>query len=311
MVRRDLTFESGGVECAAWLYLPPSGGGDPGTATARPCVVMGHGFGLTRVGGLARFAERFRRAGLAVLVFDYRHFGDSGGDPRQLLEVRRQLDDWRAAIAYARSLPEVDARQLIAWGYSLGGGHVMTIAAEDDQLAGAITQNPFADGLWALRAVGPANMARLTAAGLRDELGRLRRRPAHRLAIVGPPGSVGALTSPGALEGYRAVFDDGVEWENWVAARIALWVGLYRPGRRAADIRCPWLVQVCTGDAVTPARPAVVAATHAPRSQVRRYEGGHFTLFEDGAFERAVGDQLAFLERVLPGLQQPTAAAAS
>jgi pimeloyl-ACP methyl ester carboxylesterase len=133
----------------------------------------------------------------------------------------------------------------------------------------------------------------------------------HRLAIVGPPGSTGAITSPGALEGYSGVFDDGAEWENWVAGRIALWVGLYRPRRRAADIRCPWLVQVCTDDAVTPARPAVIAAAHAPRSQVVTYEGGHFTLFQGAAFERAVADQLAFLERVLPGLQQPTAAATS
>jgi pimeloyl-ACP methyl ester carboxylesterase len=153
-------------------------------------------------------------------------------------------------------------------------------------------------------------VARLTVAGLRDELARLRGRPAHRLAIAGPPGSVAAMTSPGAVEGYDVAYD-GAHWENWVAGRIALWVGLYRPGRRAAEIRCPWLVQVCTGDPVTPARPAVAAAARAPRSQVLRYEGDHFTLFQGAAFERAVSDQLAFLERILPGLQQPTAAATS
>ena len=310
MVRRDLTFASRGVECAAWLYLPASVGGDPGSMTARPCVVMGHGFGLTRTGGLVPFAERFTQAGLAVLVFDYRHFGGSGGEPRQLLDIGRQQDDWRAALDFARSLPEVDPRQIVAWGYSFGAAHVMTIAAEGQELAGAITQNPFADGLWALRAAGPGNVAKLTGAGLRDAWGRLRGRPVHRLAIAGPPGSVGAMTQPDALPGYEAAYGDE-EWENWVAARIALWVGLYRPVRRAADITCPWLVQVCTGDTVTPPRPALAAAARAPRSQVHRYEGGHFTLFQGDPFERAVTHQLAFLERVLPGLQQPAASAVS
>ena len=307
MVRRDVTFESGGDTCAAWLYLPRED--NPAASTARPCVVMAHGFGLTRVGALGQFAERFAAAGLTVLAFDYRHFGGSGGAPRQLLDIGRQHDDWRAAIAYARSLPEVHAEQVVAWGYSLGAGHVATIAAEDKELAGAVSQNLFADGLWALRAAGPASVARLTGAGLRDELARLRSGPAHRLAIAGPPGSVGAMTTPDAKPGYDAVFE-GEEWENWVAGRIALRIGLYRPARRAAAIRCPWLVQVCTGDTITPPQPAVAAATRAPRSQVLRYEGGHFTLLMGDGFERAVADQVAFLERVLPGLQQPATAAA-
>ena len=304
--RRDLTFESGGEKCAAWLYLPDADAGGP-----RPCVVMAHGFGATRVARLGAYAERFAQAGAAVLVFDYRHFGDSAGEPRQLLDVGRQHEDYRAAVEFARSLPEVDPEQVVAWGSSFSGGHVAVIASEDKRLAAAISQNPFVDGPWALRAAGPLNDLRLTAAGLRDEWNRLRGREPYRLPIVGAPGSTAAMTSPDALPGYSALFADGDEWENWVAGRVALRVGLYRPGRHAAAIDCPWLVQVCTNDAVTPARPAVAAAARAPRSQVCRYEAGHFDIYRGELFERAVGDQVAFLERVLPGLQRRAAAAAS
>ena len=35
--------------------------------------------------------------------FDYRHFGGSAGEPRQLLDIRQQQDDYRAAVGYARA----------------------------------------------------------------------------------------------------------------------------------------------------------------------------------------------------------------
>jgi dienelactone hydrolase len=295
--RTDLTFLSRGEYCAAWLYMPD---GDP--AGPLPCVVMAHGFGAVREARLGAYASRFARAGYAVLVFDYRHFGDSGGEPRQLLDIARQQDDWRAAIAFARSLSEVDPELVVAWGTSFGGGHVAVMAAEDDRLAAAISQNPFVDGIATLRALGPVSIARLTLAGVRDQVAHLRRRPAHRLPIVGPPGTTGAMTTPDAEPGYRAMYDGAEEsFVNWVAARIALRVGLYRPGRRAAEIACPWLVQVCDDDAITPAKPALAAAAQAPWSQAERYPGGHFDVNVAEGFERAVADQVAFLEQVLPG----------
>src|SRR3954468_4783680 len=103
--RDDVRFESGGQRCAAWLYRPEGYG-------PHPCVILAHGFGGTRSARLWAFAERFRDAGMAALVFDYRHFGDSEGEPRQLLSVSRQLDDWRAAIGYARGLDGVDPERI-------------------------------------------------------------------------------------------------------------------------------------------------------------------------------------------------------
>jgi fermentation-respiration switch protein FrsA (DUF1100 family) len=294
--RRDLTFGSGSDVCAAWLYLPD--GAD--AAAPLPCVVLAHGFGGTRLGRIWAFAERFAEAGFVALVFDYRHFGDSGGEPRQLLDVRRQHDDWRAAIAFARSLEEVDPEQVVAWGTSFSGGHVAVIAAEDKWLAAAISQNPFIDGLRTLRALGPVNALRMTVPGVRDQWAAVCGRAPVPMAIVGAPGTVGAMTSPDALPGYRALYDDPDRtWPNWVAARIALRVGTYRPGRRASAIACPWLVQICDGDVITPPDAAVAAAARAPWSQLRRYPGGHFDIYVGEGFERAVGDQVAFLRRVL------------
>src|SRR6266513_951351 len=115
--RRDVAFTSPGDECRAWLFTP--------AAERPPLVILGHGLGATREYGLEPYAHRFADAGIAALVFTYRHFGDSDGEPRQLLDIERQLADWAAAIAYARSLDGIDRERIALWGTSFGGGHVI------------------------------------------------------------------------------------------------------------------------------------------------------------------------------------------
>ena len=73
-----------------------------------PCVVMAHGFSLTRHDGLDLYARRFADAGLSALVFDYRYLGDSGGEPRQRFRKRDQLADWERAIEFARRCEGID-----------------------------------------------------------------------------------------------------------------------------------------------------------------------------------------------------------
>jgi pimeloyl-ACP methyl ester carboxylesterase len=293
MDRIDVSFLSGSERCAAWLYRPDGPG-------RHACVVLAHGFGGVRHARLDAFAERFSRAGFTALVFDYRHFGDSEGEPRQLVDIPRQLDDWRAAIAFARSLDGVDPERVALWGTSLSGGHVAVLASQDQRIAAAISQAPFMDGVWALRAAGLRNMQRTTVAGLRDERQSLADREPYRIPIVGPPGTLAAMNSPDAEPGYRALFAPGHEFRNEVCARVCLSIGAYRPMRHARRIECPWLVAVCLPDAVTPAKPALVAAARAPLSEVRRYDVGHFDVYVGTMFELAVADQIDFLNFHLP-----------
>jgi dienelactone hydrolase len=290
-VRRDLTFTSAGERIAAWLYLPDE------HSSGVPCVVMAHGFGGVRTARLDAFAERFAAAGFAALVFDYRHFGDSGGEPRQLIDIKRQHDDWRAAVAFARTLPEVDADRVAVWGTSFSGGHVMVIASEDQRIAAAVSQGSFADGIATLAGFGIGPILKLTYHGLRDQLGALVGRPPHMIPLVGDPGEAATMTSPDAKPGYMAIVADG--FRNEAAARVGLRVGLYRPATKAASIRCPWLVVVADRDVVTPPKPAVAAAKRAPQGELRHHDCGHFDIYVGEVFERNVAEQIAFLQRVL------------
>ena len=305
MQRSDVTFQSGGTRCAAWLYRPAQNGGG-----LTPCVVLAHGFSAVRDQRLDVYAERFVQAGLTALVFDYRHFGDSDGEPRQLLDIRRQLEDWRAAIVYARTLEGVDPARIAIWGSSFSGGHVMTLAARDPSLAAAVSQVAFADGLITLPSTGIGNALRLTGEGLRDQVAALRGRPPHMIAAVGPPGSNSAMNTPDAEPGMQALTPPGSTWRNEVAARIALHVGSYRPARQAGKIRCPILFCVADNDDLTAPGLVLKAASKAPRAEVKRYPIGHFDIYVGEWFERAVADQTDFLTRHLLGGDVPSPAAA-
>jgi dienelactone hydrolase len=290
-VRRDVAFNSSGDECRAWLFMPD--------VERPPLVILGHGLGATREYGLEAFARRFADAGIAALVFTYRHFGDSGGHPRQLLDIGRQLDDWAAALAYARSLDEIDSSRIALWGTSFGGGHVLIAAERDGNVAAVVSQCPFTDGVAAIRAAHPSSLVRAIAPVLRDQVARLRGKDPVMVPLVGPPGSAALMTSPDSEPGYRALIPAGAEFRNGVAARFLLHAGMHRPGRSAKNVSAPILFCLCDTDAVAPADTAARYAASAPRAEVKRYPVGHFDIYLGEPFERAVADQTEFLVRHL------------
>ncbi len=294
-----VSFDSGGVRCAA-VHLPGQDDAFAGEDDRRPCVVLGNGLGGTIDSGLLPFAERFAAAGVDALAFDYRHFGLSGGEPRQLLSASRQLEDYAAAIAYARSLDGVNPDRIVVWGSSYAGGHVVPVAVADGRIAAVIAQVPNMDGLVALiniaRYAGPGHLARLVLAGLRDLAASRLGRPPVMIPLVGPPGSVGAMTSPDAEPGYRAIA--GPSWRNEATARAALSTGTYRPGLQADRLPCPILIQIADHDAIAPIKAAQDAAWRATgRAEVHAYPIEHFDIYTGAPFEQAIGDQLHFLRR--------------
>lgn len=286
------SFGSGGEECAAWLFRPA--GADEGPV---PCVVLGTGASCVYDQGLASYAERFAAAGFAALAFDYRYFGESGGEPRSLMLAGRQRDDWRAAIALARSLEHVDASRIALWGYSLGGGHVQALALSEPGIAAAICVAPVVSGLHSLLHMGGVrHVARLGLAGLRDGTRALRGAPPYRVPATGPPGSAGLLNSPGAQPGFDAVTPPGSTWRNQLCARAAL-APPYLLQRKVRRIPCPILYCIIEDDDVNPPGLGKQAAQNAPQGQLKLYPGGHFDPFLGETHERMVADQLDFLSR--------------
>lgn len=284
----DVSFVSHGVRCAGTLTLPV---GDRG----HPAVVLAHGFGLTRDVGLPAVAEALAARGVASLTFDYRHHGESAGEPRGLISIRRQQDDVRAAIAYARSLAQLDPARIAVWGYSYGGAHAIEVAARDGRVAAVAARTPFVDGLAKVVTFSPVRLATLVRAGLVDQLhGVLRRAPAYQ-PLLGPPGSRALYTDPLEVAGYRHLAERSSTWRNRYAPRANLYVATYRATRRAGRLRCPLLVVAAEHD--TLALPGTLArlARRAPDVTVARFPADHFSLWTGRLGDDALAREAAWL----------------
>ncbi len=294
----DETFLSQGTECAVRVYRPTTA-----TTAAIPAIVMAHGFGAVRALRLYAYAETFAAAGYAVAVFDYRGFGDSSGTPRQLLDIAMQHQDWRAALAYARSLSGIDPERIVAWGTSFGGGHVISVAGQGEPLAALIAQVPHVSGPAAVRATGLAGL-RLGPSGVRDQIRAWTGRGPVYVNSVGKRGETAVMTSPDAVPGMiKLIEDSGLKPDDYpatVAARIALRIGLYSPKRWASGVTCPALVQIADSDAVTPRHVAEAAAARMAAPTVRVYSAGHFDPYVEPLFTTVIADQLAFLREHVP-----------
>jgi uncharacterized protein len=294
--RQKVRFPSGGETCVAWHY--------PGINGA--CIVMAAGGGVPKEPGTDPFASPFHQAGFSVLAFDYRRLGESGGQPRQIIRIGEQLADWRAAIEFARTLPEVDPARVAIWGYSLSGGHVFPVAARDPRLAAAIAHAPLADGQAAMpnamRHQSPLAALRMTGRGVLDAIGGRFRREPRLVPLAGPRGTVAMLSTPDAQAGARALDPEGRYggWRQEIAARSALRIGFYRPGRFASRVKCPLLVVAHERDQSALPGPAVKAARRAPRGELARLPGGHYGGYLE-ARARAVEAEVRFLERHLLG----------
>lgn len=289
----DVRIPSHGEQLAAYLYRPST------TSAVAPCVVMAHGFSATRDDGLPPYAEAFRDAGFVVVLFDYRHFGASTGEPRQLLDIARQHDDYRAVIAWARELDGVDPDRIVLWGSSFSGGHVLAVAATDPRIAAVISQAPYTDSIPILMSLPPKNLIRLPLAGLRDQFDAWLGRPPRLVPAVGDPGTFAALTAPEVKPGFEAIVGPNSKWRNEFAARLMMRFPFYRPGRKASRLQMPLLMCVCDEDQTTPMPPAVKAAERAPRAEIRHYPYGHFDIYHD---PQVKADQVAFLQRTVQGV---------
>ncbi|OBJ88054.1 hypothetical protein A9W97_16930 [Mycobacterium gordonae] len=295
----DVFFESGGVRCAADFYHPDS---DDDLA---PCVVMGHGGSGTKRLGLPKYAERFAAAGLAVLAFDYRGFGASAGEPRQVISCARQHDDYRAALRYVRSRRGIDPQRIALWGTSLSGGHVLAVAADDPAVAAVVAQVPLIDGWHRGRGLRERlhwdiawRTAQFTVAALRDAVNERAGRAPYLVPVVAEPGRIAVFTEPDAKAAFEALGGEYVGWRNALAPRMIFDLPHYRNGTAEA-LHMPVLMCLADRDLQASALFAAKVAARMPNVEIHHYPIGHFDVYLGSRFDEIASTQAEFLRRKL------------
>jgi fermentation-respiration switch protein FrsA (DUF1100 family) len=285
MARRDIEFDAEGVTLRGWFYSAE------GTSGRAPTVVMAHGFSAVKEMYLDSFAEVFAAAGLNALVFDNRNFGASDGEPRQEIDPWAQVRDYRHAITYAGTRPDVDPSRIGVWGSSYSGGHVLVVGAIDRRVKAVVSQVPLVSGSANIRDLVRADFR----AGFRemfdaDRAARYAGDPPAMVPVVAEdPLAPSALPTPDSWAWFTETGKTRApSWRNEVTLRTVEMLGEYEPGSYLARISpTPLLMLVAETDHLTPADLAIDAYEQARQpKRLVILPGGHFDAYVAG-FEQA------------------------
>ena len=298
--RRDVTFVSQGLKCAAWYYLP----GDLLPGDKRPAIVMAHGYSAVKESWLDNYADKFAAAGFVVLVFDYRFLGASEGEPRQQIFWQDQIKDYRNAITWVSMQPQVDPARIGVWGSSYSGGHVMHLAAFDKRVKAVVAQVPVTN-------VWEAYFARLPREAIEGIAGWHALARAERMTsgkvltfpVVGPEGQPAVLPQPESYRWFMDMADRAPTWKNEVTVE-SLENGMdYDPTAFIHLIApTPLLMVIASDDIVTPTDGERKAFERAREpKQLVVVPGGHFEAYHGPKHLQFFEPQLAWFQRYLAG----------
>jgi pimeloyl-ACP methyl ester carboxylesterase len=292
-------FPSEGATLRGRLYV------QPGRVRPPPVVVMAHGLSATMSAMTAdRYAEVFRGAGFAVLLYDHRNFGMSGGEPRQQINKWIQARGYRDAMTFLGDRSDVDAARMALWGDSMSAAEVIVVGAIDARVKAIVAQVP---------ACGdnppPADADGSLFASIREKLleGDVSGTPETTFGPM-PVVSCDQRGTPSllkALTAYRWFIEHGgrfgSKWEN-----SATLVAPATPNAVvcAAHLKAPILFVASPDDEMGGCNPAItrMAFDAAPEpKELFEIAGGHFgMLYHPSAlFDEASHKQREFLLRHL------------
>jgi len=297
-LRRDVEFPSEGAILRGWLYLPAASAGPA------PAVVMAHGFGAVKEQYLDRYAEAFAGAGLAVLLYDHRNFGASGGEPRQEVDPTLQRRGYRDAISFARTRPEIDGERIGIWGTSFSGGHVLEVAAIDRRVTCVVAQVPTISGhASALRRTRADQVAATLARFEADREARFRGEPPAMVpAVSDDPRAACAMAGRDAFDFFMGTVPFAPSWRNAVTLRSAELSRENEPGLYVARISpTPLLMIVAMSDVLTATDLCLDAYQRAlPPKRLVTVRGGHFTPYVEDFATTSAAARDWFVEHLRP-----------
>ena len=194
---------------------------------------------------LNEYAERFASAGYACFLFDYRNFGASDGNQRQLINVKMQLEDWNNAIEFIKIDKRVDGTNLLIFGSSFSGGHVIWLSAHRNDIKAAIVQCPYTDTMATIKAVSPLYILKRAPFVIADVLSCITGYHPVMLKLSSYKGENAFMK---ADEEITKRFIGNADFINEAPARTLLEFVKYSPGKYLSKIKNPIYIAVCSKD---------------------------------------------------------------
>jgi uncharacterized protein len=112
------------------------------------------------------YARALALRGIAALACDPRHFGESGGQPRQYEHPPHKIEDAVAAVGYLRQRREIDADRIGLVGICIGAGYALHASLQLPQLWGIGAVAGYYRDAGAIRAQDATGYAARVTAGV-------------------------------------------------------------------------------------------------------------------------------------------------
>ena len=285
-----LYVQSGQDVIAADFYRPKN--------IKKPAVIiMAHGFAGLRQFKLIQYAQRFAQAGYAVVLFDYRFWGGSTGQPREMVSIAYQLEDWKTVINHVAAKKNVDARKIVLWGTSLSGGYVLSLASELKNIQAVMAQVPFVDGAESAKIYPLHQLPKALKLSSQDYMSAKVGLVGKTLPVV-HPFELCFLPGKDSYNGYMSIVNPDYFWSGEVPARAFFNVIRYRPIQTVRNINVPVLLIAAQKDGLIPIESSRETATNiAPFVQYHEWNMAHFDIYHGQWREKAILTQLAFLHQ--------------
>jgi len=301
-VIKEIEFPSQGASLRGLLVLPEA---QPGKLF--PLVIMAHGTSATVFMVADRYAQVFQRAGLAVLLYDHRNFGRSGGEPRQEINPWIQCRGYRDAIDFAVTLAEIDSDRIALWGDSYTGGQVVVVGAIDRRVKAIVAQCPVFGAEPPPVAPTRVNFEILADIFARGDVRGTPETTTGPLPVVSfDQAGTPSLLKP--IQAFRWFIDyggrAGTKWMNSVTRVIPATPVPYHPVLCAPFVTAPTLLMVAPEDEMVHANYSVSRQAYELLPGPKQWydvAGGHFGLlyYPSELFDEASQVQAQFLNRWL------------
>lgn len=290
---QTIQFQSEGETLAADFYSPEQ-------ITKPPVIIMANGFACERRFSLPDVAAEFAAQGFAVILFDYRGFGDSTGEPRELVSPAHHLTDWRNVIAQVQQWQNVDLDHLFLWGVSFSGGHVLTLASELPNIRATIALVPHVDGLASAMLYPKKYFFSALKLALQDLLSIATHKAPVRIPVIAKQG-VSCLAGEQSYDEFMQTIPADSKWTGQVPARIMLDINRYRPITVVHKIKCPVLIIAAGNDTLIPFKAIEKTVSKISNIQFFHFPMTHFdSVNKQGPFfKQEIDLQVQFLKQNL------------
>lgn len=289
-MKRKITFDRDGLTLVGHLFTPEH----VDEQGHSPAVTVQGSFSSVKEQMPDTYAQKFADQGFVALAFDYAHYGQSAGEPRQLESPTEKLSDLQAAVTYLTSLPYVQGVGMV--GICTSAGNAASLAAADPRVGALATVAAFLPSP-ALNATlfGEEAFARRKY----EETGEVEVVPVYSET---DPSAVNYRPTVGAYDYYLNTSRGNVPEYRNEAAVMGLEAFLeFDPMSQAPAIQVPTMVVHSDGSAFPDQAKAFFEALPGEKELVWA-DGNHFDYYDSPAqIDTAVANVARFFRSHLAG----------